>query len=212
MLLKAIAGGFASLAALALAASEGSLKSVVDSWLGGCVIVVQKSIVDHGKGTTIFVVELIPSNAELSKLPITFKTTGKRLAQVDFEKEISRGNYALHPDANQGCPGGLCLESEDEIPVGEMTLVLDPFSAAFAYRFRITVNDAANGTVPSAEDLDVFATYTKTTGNTPFKACRMELAEWYNVLAWASPEWRIAILVVLVLVLSVGLTFAKAKQ
>lgn len=212
MFQKAIFGALASLAALALAASEGSLKSVVESWSGDCVIVVQKSITDHDKGTTIFLVELFPSNAELSKLPITFKTTGERLINVDFEKDTSRGNYALHPDVNQGCPGGLCPTSEDDIPVGEMELILNPFSTAFAYRFRITVNDIGNDTVSSAEDLEVFATYAKPEEGKRFKPCRMELAEWYNVLAWANPGWRIAILIVLVLVLSVGLTLARAKQ
>lgn len=120
-----------------LAFSETTLKSVMDSWLSQCTIVVDI----RQQSAEAPIVRLYSFGDMPKSLPLTFSTENGLIERVSFLNHIEQKtamndpNLLVHPLANQRCPGELCPDTID--PMEKLTIRVQPVSSNYVYQFRV---------------------------------------------------------------------------
>lgn len=166
-----------------LVLSENTIKSLIDSWLKDCLVVIDtESLPPNKVRVTAYV-----SGETLKKLPLTFTASDALINRIKFSPELGPNahsaidNLARHPLTNKTCPGALC-EEFGRIPSAPiLTITLGDISPQFLYTFVVELDRNA-----TKENL---ATYVQYEEGLKDGVCRVERANIFNVLARAS-KWQ----------------------
>lgn len=195
---RGIVIGLLSLAVIVLtpflALSENTIKSLIDSWLKDCIVVIDTESVPPNKVRVIAYV----SGEALKKLPLTFTASDALINRIKFSPErgpndqSSIDNLARHPLTNKTCPGALC-EDFGSIPSAPiLTITLGDISPQFLYIFLVELDRNATK--------DNLATYVQYEEGLKDGVCRVERANIFNALARAT-KWQKFFVMVFIFVL-----------
>jgi hypothetical protein len=166
--------------------SETSAKRIIETWLQGCVVVLEKRATSKRRvEVRAYMNGVLPA-----KLPFSFNAPEVLIHQVEFRStpdDLGNDPYsslALHPLDRQTCPGHLC-EGWMPVPGGGDPVVnfdLTDISESFAYRFLVDLErDGAE------RDVGVFVVF-----ETGLKdgTCKVENANLFNIFVRISKFWR----------------------
>ncbi len=208
-ILPYVATGLLAVIVVILASSESWLKRLVSEWFETCTLVIE--VLDtgslDGSGSKVIPVNLYVQGKTPSTMNLSFKTKGKILERVEFLRDASKDQLAMHPRSGEVCPesSDLCT---DMVPPGNVppkqiiTLRLDNFDAVFDYSFRVAFSSSA--TESELEGLEVFVLYPEIVlGSKKPPLCRVEQADVTNLLVRSGPMMRFIYAAIAVFALSV---------
>ncbi len=160
-----------------------------------------------GSGSKVIPVNLYVQGKTPSVINLSFKTKSQIIGRVEFLRDASKDQLAMHPRSGEVCPesSDLCI---DMVPTGDappkqiITLKLDNFDGVFGYSFRVTfLSSAAESDL---EGFEVFVLYPeKDQGSNKPPLCRVEQADFTNLLVRSGPVMRFFYAAIAVFALSV---------
>lgn len=115
--------------------SESSVKSGIETWLNSCKVVIEKTPLSPKRvEVRLYTIGKMPST-----LPLNFWAPDVLIREVLFlSTDEHNGNFAMHPDHNQTCPGELCdVKRLGESGEPSANPYLTDFSDTFDYRFLV---------------------------------------------------------------------------
>lgn len=208
-ILPYVATGLLAVIVVIFASSEGWLKRLVSEWFETCTLVIEVLDTESldGSDSKVIPVNLYVQGKTPSVMNLSFKTKGNILEGVEFLRDASKDQLAMHPRSGEVCPksSDLCT---DMVPTGDappkqiITLELDNFDAVFDYSFRVTFSSAA--TAGDLEAFEVFVLYPENAlGSNKPPLCRVEHADFTNLLVRSGPTMRFIYAALAVFALSV---------
>jgi hypothetical protein len=175
--------------------SESSVKSGIETWLNSCKVVIEKTPLSPKRiEVRLYTIGKMPPT-----LPLNFWAPEKLIRQVLFQStsehgETSQyGNFAMHPDHNQTCPGELCdVKRLGEGGEPSANPYLTDFSETFDYRFLVDFER-----VGTPDDLTVRVAYER---GLKGGVCRVESGNAFN---WFYRTSKIVQFLLIVLLLGI---------
>jgi hypothetical protein len=155
--------------------SEATIKKILDGWFNDCVLVFDLEVVT-GRPNRLLVTGFAQGRFP-TVLPVTFSARNAEISSIQLVNPVERssGTYdslAVHPQANQTCPGQLC-ESQGNLPSSVyITVPLMDVHSSFSYQFRVDFSNAVR-----TENLRVFVQYDP---GLKEGVCRVERAHVFN--------------------------------
>lgn len=178
--------GYAVLAAvpLFLVFANTQLKELVDSFLGGCVLVIEKRISTAGQ---LLVTARIAGSMPKG-LPIMFEGREALINTILFDEPYRQDrisdpdDLAFHPMTGTICPGNLCLGAGDEPFRSRVQILLRDLRPEFSYRFRLRMQP--DKAPLETHNLKVYAMFD---AGLVDGVCRVQPPRWFNFWVWATP-------------------------
>ena len=187
-ILPYLATGLLAVVVVILASSESWLKRLVSEWFETCTLVIEVLDTESldGSGSKVIPVNLYVQGMTPSAIELSFKMKSQIIRRVEFLRDASKDQLAMHPRSGEVCPksSDLCT---DMVPPGDappkqiITLKLENFDAVFDYSFRVAfLSGAAESDL---ESLEVFVLYPENDlGSNKPPLCRVEQADFTNLL------------------------------
>ncbi len=207
------ASGLAILATVPLfiVFANTQIKELVDSFLGGCVFVLDKRMGSTGQ---VLVTARI-AGAMPKSVPLMFEGHDALINTILFDEPYRQGmivepdDLAFHPMTGLSCPGSLCEDSGTQALRHQVQIVLRDLRPEFSYRFRVRLKpDNQDQASLSPINLKAFAVFDKGLDD---GVCRVQPRRWFNFWVWATPLQKAVLFIGMVVFGGLLLKWAKPQ-
>lgn len=201
-----------AVAPLFIVFANDQLKELVDRFVGGCVLVVDKRVSKAGQ---VLVTAQIAG--EMPKgVPLTFEGRDALINTILFDEPyrqeaiLEPDDLAFHPMTGQSCPGELCADSGSAPLRRQVQFVMRDLRPEFGYRFRIRLQPDGDGAKKpvTVQNLKVFAVFDKGLAD---GVCRVQPRRWFNFWVWATPLQKAFLFIGMVVAGGLLLRWARSK-
>ena len=205
------ASGLAVLATvpLFLVFANTQIKELIGSFLGGCVLVVEKRLSESGQ---LLVTGKI-SGTMPKALPLMLEGRDAQINTVLFDEPYRQelipepNDLAFHPMTGATCPGDLCLESGNKPLRSRVQILLKDLRPEFAYRFRLRLQPDNGGL--QVNHLKVYVMFDP---GLPDGICRVQPPRWFNFWVWATPGQKSILFLSVVVIGGLLLRWANSSK
>jgi hypothetical protein len=184
-----------------LLVSEASIKNYIESWLSGCLFVLEKEQV---RGNRVMVRGYL-SGKPPKELPITFSVTGATINRIQMINPVEAGarsdSLALHPQTYWACPGTFCEQFGRDATAPKLTITLSDLDPDFPYAFYVDFD-----TDTADKDLKLFVQFDP---GLAAGICRVEGANLFNLFVRLTKLQKFWVLVFVFLVAWIILAILK---
>lgn len=197
---------------LFLVFANDQLKELLDRFVGGCVLVVDKRVSKAGQ---VLVTAQIAG--EMPKgVPLTFEGRDALINTILFDEPyrqeaiLEPDDLAFHPMTGQSCPGELCVDSGSAALRRQVQFVMRDLRPEFGYRFRIRLRPEGDDPKKpvTVQNLKVFAVFDKGLAD---GVCRVQPRRWFNFWVWATPLQKALLFIGMVVSGGLLLQWARSK-
>lgn len=185
------------------------LKELVDSFLGGCVLVIEKRVSTAGQ---LLVTARIAGSMPKG-LPLMFEGRDALINTILFDEPYRQDrisdpdDLAFHPMTGTTCPGDLCLGTGDTPFRSRVQFLLRDLRPEFSYRFRLRMK---SDKLPlETHNLKVYVMFDAGLAD---GVCRVQPPRWFNFWVWATPAQKAVLFLSLVVGGGLLLRWAKGTK
>jgi len=195
---KLIGGAILAVLIPLLAASEKSMKSLIDDWFETCSVVVEVGDFETKGNGNYFPVNLYVQGDSPNEAALVVSADKEIFTKLEYIHDLDSNNRNLHPAAPT---------TPQNKPSLNITVDLTPFKSRLLYSFRAYVSNDKIHDVKTKKVLT--GAFVQFPPGVSADLCRVEKDTFFNMLVGSGPGARFGFLILLIVTLTGAVTLLR---
>ncbi len=182
-----------------LAASEKSMKSLIDDWFETCSVVVEIGELETKNNDSYIPVKLFVQGDPPNEAALVVSADKEVFTKIEYIHDLKSNNRALHPVAPR---------KDNSEPSLNISVDISPFRSKLAYSFRAYMSKEKVQEFRNEEIL--IGAFVQFPRQVKADICRVETDTFFNTLVVSGTWTRFGFLVILVITLTGAVTLLRS--